>query len=52
MTDTNGDLDIQRYEGKLVCVYDRTENIIIYWEPRYKGFRGTCYDCDNNWAES
>jgi transposase-like protein len=50
--DTNNNLDIQRYEGKLVCLYCKSENIIIYWEPRYKGFRVMCNDCNTNWAES
>ena len=46
------DLDLKKYEEKSVCIYCESENIIIYWEPKYNGFRGTCNDCKNNWAES
>ncbi len=46
------DLDLQDYEENLVCIYCGGESIVIYWEPRYNGFRGTCNDCKNNWAES
>lgn len=45
-------LDLPKYEEKSVCIYCGSENIIIYWEPKYNGFRGTCNECDTNWAES
>ena len=46
------DLDKNMYEEKYVCIVCASENISIYWESRYNGFRGTCNDCDTNWAES
>lgn len=46
------DLDKQFYENKPLCLACASENIVIYWEPKYNGFRGTCKDCNTNWAES
>lgn len=46
------DMDLERYEKALVCVYDKERDVIVYWEPIYKGFRGTCKGCPNNWPES
>lgn len=25
---------------------------IVYYEPKYHGFRAKCLDCDSNWAVS
>jgi hypothetical protein len=53
--DGDGDVEFERYGGKYVCIYKKNmmkeEGIIIYWEPIYNGFRGTCEDC-TNWPES
>jgi len=46
------DLDKEVYGEKPVCIACASENITIYWESRYNGFRGTCNDCNTNWAES
>ncbi|MGH9979253.1 MAG: hypothetical protein ACRD8Z_25985 [Nitrososphaeraceae archaeon] len=46
------DIDLDRFEKTLVCIYDKVRNVIIYWEPIYEGFRGTCKGCPNNWPES
>ena len=43
------DLDLDKFENTLVCMYDKDRDVIIYWEPIYKGFRGTCKECPNNW---
>ena len=51
----NDDIEFERYFGKYVCIYKKNmmkeEGIIIYWEPIYNRFRGTCKEC-TNWAES
>jgi hypothetical protein len=53
--DDDSDIEVERYGGKYVCIYKKNmmkeEGIIIYWEPSYNGFRGTCKDC-TNWPES
>jgi hypothetical protein len=46
------DLHLDRFEKTLVCIYDKDRDVIIYWEPTYNGFRGTCKECPNNWPES
>ncbi len=46
------DNNYEQYENKLICFFDEEENMIVYWEPRYKGFRGTCKECENNWPMS
>ena len=46
------DIDLDRFEKTLVCIYNKDRNVIIYWEPIYEGFRGTCKGCPNNWPES
>jgi hypothetical protein len=45
-------IDLDKFEKTLVCIYDKDRDVIIYWEPIYKGFRGTCKECPNNWPES
>lgn len=45
-------LHLGRFEKTLVCIYDKDRDVIIYWEPTYNGFRGTCKECPNNWPES
>jgi hypothetical protein len=46
--------DLVRYFEKLVRIRHRTPegNIIIYSEPQYHGFRGTCSEGCTNWPES
>ena len=46
--------DLDRYFEKLVCIRHRTAEgeIIMYWEPEYYGFRGTCSEGCTNWPES
>ena len=50
------EIDLDEYFGKHVCIYQKDlyekEGIIIYWDEEYNGFRGTCKDCDHNWAQS
>lgn len=46
------DNDYEKYEDRLIYFFDEEENMIVYWEPRYKGFRGTCKECENNWPMS
>lgn len=52
---TDDDVNIEKFFGKNICIYKKNmmkeEGIIIYWDPRYRGFRGTCTEC-TNWAES
>ncbi|MDQ3085075.1 MAG: hypothetical protein M3Q77_09750 [Thermoproteota archaeon] len=46
------DTEYEKYMEKLICFFDKNENMIIYWEPQYGGFRGTCKECENNWPMS
>ncbi|MGH9978422.1 MAG: hypothetical protein ACRD8Z_21710 [Nitrososphaeraceae archaeon] len=45
-------IDLDKFERTLVCIYDNDRDVIIYWEPIYEGFRGTCKECPHNWPES
>ncbi len=34
-----------------ICIICGSE-VESFWEPRYKGVRASCEDCEINWAES
>jgi hypothetical protein len=55
MTD-NDEIDLDKYFDKYVCIYEKDmfkiEGIIIYWYPKYQGFRGTVPDFRHNWPQS
>ncbi len=34
-----------------ICIICGRE-VEAFWEPRYKGIRATCDNCEINWAES
>ena len=36
----------------LECQGCGSMNAIMFFEPRYHGFRGQCPECGNNWPES
>jgi len=42
----------EQKERKNVPCPECPDNIEVYWDPKYNGFRGTCKECGTNWAES
>jgi len=36
----------------VICQACETNSVLVFFEPQYNGFRGTCLKCETNFAMS